>query len=85
MLSGPGTKYGLYFIASNARMIRSVTAETPSAGGFMPRISVAGHSVLADLLSSRQSSRVRHNSPDVTSLSSTATEGPIGGARWAGL
>jgi len=52
MLTGQGqlggttsTKYGLYVIAVDGRIIRSTTAGIQSAGWYLPRFSVAGHSV----------------------------------------
>jgi hypothetical protein len=52
MLTGQGqlggttsTKYTLYVITADGRIVRSVTAGIQSAGWFLPRFSVAGHSV----------------------------------------
>jgi hypothetical protein len=52
MLNGQGqlggttsTRYGLYVIGLDGRISRSVTAGIQSAGWYLPRFSVAGHSV----------------------------------------
>jgi len=39
------TKYGLYVVGADGRIIRSATAGIQSAGSYLPRFSVAGHSV----------------------------------------
>ena len=52
MLTGQGqlggttsTKYGLYVIGADGRIMRSATAAIQSAGWHLPRFSVSGHSV----------------------------------------
>jgi hypothetical protein len=52
MLTGQGqlggttsAKYGLYVVRTDGRVIRSTTAGIQSAGWYLPRFSVAGHSV----------------------------------------
>lgn len=52
MLTGPGqlggttsTKYFLYVIGADGRILRSASAGIPSTGWHFPRFSVAGHSV----------------------------------------